>query len=58
MSARRQRVFSPSNPRFYAAALKSLSSGLCQPFSMAARPKVLRYPARLAARNTRDTAAT
>jgi hypothetical protein len=58
MSVRHQRVSSPSNPRFCAAALKPLSSGLCQTFSMAARLKVLRCPAGLAARNTRDTPAT
>jgi hypothetical protein len=58
MSARHQRVSSPSNPRFCAAALKPLPSGLCEPFSMAARPKALRCPACLAARNTRDMPAT
>jgi hypothetical protein len=39
-------------------ALKPFLLGLCQPFSMAARLKVLRCRASRAARNTRDTPAT
>jgi hypothetical protein len=39
-------------------ALKPFPLGLCQPFSMAARLKVLRCQAGRAARNTRDTPAT